>query len=136
MASSWGQVKRSSGRRLGWAVAALFLPASGVAQVAPTTINYECPSCPGHPRTWTALAEVGLVQVAVNWFGHYILEDSSQAVTLKSWGQNFKEGWEFDANHFSTNQFAHPCSGNINSTRPGPTASTTGSRFRSRRSEA
>jgi|1186.fasta_scaffold368114_2 hypothetical protein len=116
MASSWVLGKRSStrGRSLGWAAAALLLPAMAAAQVAPPTINYECPSCPGHPRTWTALAEVGLVQVAVNWFGHYILEDSSQGVTLKSWGENFKQGWEFDANHFSTNQFAHPYSGNIN----------------------
>jgi len=56
--------------------------------VAPP-INYECPSCEGHLRTWTALAEVGLVQVAVNWFGHYIVEDSSQAVTLASWGTIF-----------------------------------------------
>jgi hypothetical protein len=116
MASSWGLGKRSRSRcRLpGWAVAGLLLPATGLAQVAPPTINYECPSCEGHMRTWPALAEVGLVQVAVNWFGHYILEDSSQAVTLKSWGDNFREGWEFDDNHFSTNQFAHPYSGNIN----------------------
>jgi hypothetical protein len=89
MAFSWVLGKRSStrGRSLGWAAAALLLPAMAAAQVAPPTINYECPSCPGHPRTWTALAEVGLVQVAVNWFGHYILEDSSQAVTLKAGGR-------------------------------------------------
>jgi hypothetical protein len=68
MASSWGLGKRSRGRcrLLGWAVAGLLLPATGLAQVAPPATNYECPSCEGHMRTWTALAEVGLVQVAVN----------------------------------------------------------------------
>ncbi len=42
MASTWGLEKRSSGRRrhFGWAVAALLLPVSGVAQVPPP-INYE-----------------------------------------------------------------------------------------------
>jgi hypothetical protein len=42
MASSWGLGKRSRGRYrlLGWAVAGLLLPATGLAQVAPP-INYE-----------------------------------------------------------------------------------------------
>jgi hypothetical protein len=90
---------------LGWAPAA--------SQGEPVTIDYECPSC-RQPRVWVALTETVGVQIGVNLFDRWILGETTQNVTLDSWKQNLREGWEFDDNHFSTNQFDHPYSGNIN----------------------
>jgi hypothetical protein len=89
-------------------------PAPAAAQGDTVSIDYECPSCAGGTRLGIAfLEDVGL-QIGVNLINQFIIADSSQDVTPETWGRNLREGWEFDDNHFSTNQFAHPYHGNIN----------------------
>jgi Domain of unknown function (DUF3943) len=102
-----------------WPLLALVLgvaltPSSGAAQSDSVRIKFECPSCGGRARVGIAFLETVGVQIGVNLINQFIIVDSSQDVTPETWARNLREGWEFDANHFSTNQFAHPYSGNIN----------------------
>ena len=89
-------------------------PSPAAGQNDSVRIDYQCPSCLGKPRVGIAFLEAIGVQVGVNLINQFIIRDSSQDVTPETWGRNLREGWEFDNNHFSTNQFAHPYSGNIN----------------------
>ncbi|MDF3053992.1 MAG: hypothetical protein K0S19_2097 [Geminicoccaceae bacterium] len=89
-------------------------PAPAAAQDDSVRIRFECPSCGGRARVGIAFLETVGVQIGVNLINQFIIVDSSQDVTPETWGRNLREGWEFDANHFSTNQFAHPYHGNIN----------------------
>jgi hypothetical protein len=84
------------------------------AQIDSSRIKFECPSCGGRARVGIAFLETVGVQIGVNLINQFIIRDSSQDVTPETWGRNLREGWEFDDNHFSTNQFAHPYHGNIN----------------------
>lgn len=96
--------------------AVLGLPGAMAAQeprkiIAP--VNYECPACKGERRFWIAMAEVIGMDVALNLLNQAVKEGDEYAVGFDSWKTNFREGWNFDDNNFSTNQFAHPYNGSV-----------------------
>lgn len=91
----------------------VLVPIPASSQSGADRIDYECPSC-REPRVWAAITETVAVQIGVNLFDRWVLGQTTQNVGLDSWRRNLREGWEFDDNHFSTNQFDHPYSGNIN----------------------
>ncbi len=62
----------------------------------------------------TALEVIG-VNVLIWSYDYYIRPDGNDGfrVGFDSWQENFKNGFEWDDNNFSTNQFAHPYHGSI-----------------------
>jgi len=67
-------------------------------------------------RPWLAAGEVVATNVVVWTYNRYIRENGSNPgfrIGFKSIAENYKNGFEWDDNSFSTNQFAHPYHGNL-----------------------
>lgn len=64
-------------------------------------------------RWWRAAAMATGINVAVHLFDRFILNEDFAEVTFKSIGENFKHGFVWDNDKFSTNLFAHPYHGNL-----------------------
>jgi hypothetical protein len=64
-----------------------------------------------HP--WWALGQVTGVNAFVHFFDRIITNQDFAQTTLHTWGENFKNGFVWDNDVFSTNLFMHPYHGNL-----------------------
>jgi hypothetical protein len=64
-------------------------------------------------KPWVAVAEVLGINVAVNRFDAWVLNQDWAKVTPEDWANNLKLGWEWDENAFGTNMFSHPYHGSL-----------------------
>ena len=67
----------------------------------------------GRKHPWWALAQVTGVNVFVHCFDRFVLNADFAQTTLNTWGDNFKNGFVWDNDQFSTNLFMHPYHGNL-----------------------
>ena len=67
----------------------------------------------GKKHPWWALAQVTGVNVFVHGFDRYALNADFAQTTLNTWEENFKNGFVWDNDQFSTNLFMHPYHGNL-----------------------
>jgi len=68
------------------------------------------------PKPVLALGEVVGLNVAIWSFDRYIRQSGGNPgfrIGFNSWEENFKNGFEWDDNSFSTNQYAHPYHGSM-----------------------
>ncbi|MGD8277956.1 MAG: DUF3943 domain-containing protein, partial [Gemmatimonadota bacterium] len=64
-------------------------------------------------RPLLAGAEALLVNVAVNRFDAWALDEDWARVGASDWRRNLRLGWEWDENGFATNMFSHPYHGGL-----------------------
>lgn len=79
-----------------------------------------CAGCPVRRVPW-AVTEVILINLLINRLDYYVRAPVSEGgeggeggtfdVGPESWAKNFSQGWVWDDNSFSTNQFMHPYHG-------------------------
>lgn len=67
----------------------------------------------GKKHPWWALAQVTGVNVFVHCFDRYALNADFAQTTMNTWEENFKNGFVWDNDQFSTNLFMHPYHGNL-----------------------
>lgn len=67
----------------------------------------------GTKHPWWALAQVTGINAGVHLFDRYALNADFAQTTLHAWGDNFKNGFVWDNDQFSTNLFMHPYHGNL-----------------------
>ena len=67
----------------------------------------------GKKHPWWALAQVTGVNVFVHSFDRFVLNADFAQTTLNTWRDNFKNGFVWDNDQFSTNLFMHPYHGNL-----------------------
>ena len=67
----------------------------------------------GRKHPWWALGQVTGVNVFVHCFDRFALNADFAQTTLRTWGDNFKNGFVWDNDQFSTNLFMHPYHGNL-----------------------
>lgn len=81
-----------------------------------SAIPDSLPPAPDVPRNaGLAIAEVAVIDVGVWAYDRYVRPGGGEGfrVGWNSWAQSFQHGFEYDDNHFATNQFAHPYQGNM-----------------------
>lgn len=64
-----------------------------------------------HP--WRALAEDAGINLFVHYFDRFVLNAEYAKTNPSTWADNFRNGFVWDNDQFSTNQFAHPYHGNL-----------------------
>jgi len=94
-------------------------PDSTAAEGVPATptSNSTLPLAPEIPRRGgVAVAEILAIDLAVWSYDRFIRSGDTSGfhVGFNSWWDNFQHGFEFDDNHFNTNQWAHPYQGSLN----------------------
>ena len=67
----------------------------------------------GKKHPWWALGQVTGVNAFVHFFDRIITNQDFAQTTLHTWGENFKNGFVWDNDVFSTNLFMHPYHGNL-----------------------
>ena len=67
----------------------------------------------GRQHPWWALAQVTGVNAFVHLFDRWVTNQDFAQTTLHTWGENFKNGFVWDNDQFSTNLFMHPYHGNL-----------------------
>ena len=67
----------------------------------------------GKKHPWWALGQVTAVNVFVHFFDRVITNQDFAKTTLNTWRENFKNGFVWDNDVFSTNLFMHPYHGNL-----------------------
>ncbi|MGN1376225.1 MAG: DUF3943 domain-containing protein, partial [Prevotella sp.] len=86
------------------------------SSTAPTDTSsiyiWDCPSVV-KKRTWIAAAETFGINMLVNGFDRYICNEDFAKINIHSIRHNFKTGFVWDNDCFSTNLFAHPYHGGL-----------------------
>jgi hypothetical protein len=92
----------------------LALPAdvAGVAGVAGAEAVRDCDACPRR-RPWSAVVQTLGVNVAFNLVNRLRTPNDEFKVSLASWWENLRYGFEWDFNSFTVNQFGHPYQGSL-----------------------
>jgi len=67
----------------------------------------------GKKHPWWTLAQVTGVNAFVHFFDRVVTNQDFAQTTLHTWGENFKNGFVWDNDQFSTNLFMHPYHGNL-----------------------
>lgn len=67
----------------------------------------------GKKHPWWALGQVTGVNAFVHFFDRIITNQDFAQTTLHTWSENFKNGFVWDNDVFSTNLFMHPYHGNL-----------------------
>ena len=67
----------------------------------------------GKKHYWWALGQVTAVNVGVHLFDRFALDADFAQTTMHTWRKNFKNGFVWDNDQFSTNLFMHPYHGNL-----------------------
>jgi hypothetical protein len=83
------------------------LPSTGTAQIVGPQPGVGC--APRRPQL--AVGQALGVNLFVNRFDIWVLDEETQHVNFESWARNLRLGWEWDENGFSTNMFSHPFHG-------------------------
>ncbi|WP_253895953.1 DUF3943 domain-containing protein, partial [Corallococcus exercitus] len=65
------------------------------------------------PHPWLALAEVTSINLVVWTWDRVLMNRDWARVTPADWGENLTSGFEWDGDHFGTNQLAHPYHGSL-----------------------
>lgn len=89
------------GRSIGWK-APRVVPDSAFAFTAPPP-----------PRPWRAAVETALINVGVWSFDRFVLQEEFAHITASTIARNFRHGFVWDNDKFSTNLFAHPYHGGL-----------------------
>ena len=66
-----------------------------------------------HKRPWRAVIQAAGMNVGVWAFDRFVMNEEFARITAKSIRHNFKKGFVWDNDQFSTNLFAHPYHGNL-----------------------
>ena len=64
-------------------------------------------------RPWKAAAEAFGINVLVNSFDRFVLNEDFAKISMNSIHENIKNGFVWDNDQFSTNLFAHPYHGGL-----------------------
>ncbi len=81
------------------------------ADVAADSVTLQdCRTCV-EKRVDLAVLEMVLLNVGIATFNRYMRNEPFNAVSPETWSTNFREGFNWDDNTFSTNFFAHPFHG-------------------------
>ena len=94
------------------------LALAGLVRVGSTQRSVQrdsitCFSCRPYHRPVRAAGELFLVQL-IPWTFNAVVRDKEWAhVNLESWEENLENPWEWDNDHFFTNQFGHPYHGSL-----------------------
>ena len=67
----------------------------------------------GKKHPWWALAQATGINVFVHCFDRFALNADFAKTTMHTWRDNFKNGFVWDNDQFSTNLFMHPYHGNL-----------------------
>ena len=107
-------------RRTGVLILAAALTAAPLTAQADSTRDSAAVRAQGVPavvspqRPLLAVGEVLLINMAVNSFDGWVLQEGwANGVSLDTWSENLRLGWEWDENNFVTNMFAHPYHGGL-----------------------
>nr|WP_253900229.1 DUF3943 domain-containing protein [Corallococcus carmarthensis] len=65
------------------------------------------------PHPWLALGEVTAINLVVWTWDRVLVNKEWARVTPSTWGENLTSGFEWDGDHFGTNQLAHPYHGSL-----------------------
>jgi hypothetical protein len=85
-------------------------PATGTLASLPPADEYRDEW--GVPRSWGwATGEMLGINFGASMFNEYVRQANFNQISPRSWVDNFKTGWTFDDNEFSTNQLIHPFNG-------------------------
>jgi hypothetical protein len=79
--------------------------------VTPDTTGY----IPPRKNALRAIGEITFINTAVWSYNRYIRPGGGEGFKIgwTSWNESFENGFDWDPNNFSTNQFAHPYHGNL-----------------------
>jgi hypothetical protein len=94
---------------------------SAAAQTTPPTPPQSAPpettvAAPTKPKPLLTLGEVVGLNTLIWSYDRYLRQNGENPgfkIGFNSWEENFKNGFEWDDNSFSTNQYAHPYHGNM-----------------------
>lgn len=64
-------------------------------------------------HAWRAIAEDVGINLFVHYFDRFVLNADYAKTNPSTWADNFRNGFVWDNDQFSTNQFAHPYHGNL-----------------------
>lgn len=84
-----------------------------VERVAPARPLLTCLGCASQKHFAMAVGEVFGDEMIPYTMNRWIKHKPWAQTSWQSWGDNLRNGWEWDTDHFITNQFAHPYSGNL-----------------------
>lgn len=87
--------------------------ATPVQPVSAARLLPACLGCSSSKHFLTAAGEVFGDEMIPYTLNRWIKHQPWAQTTWQSWGDNLRDGWEWDTDHFITNQFAHPYSGNL-----------------------
>lgn len=99
------------------ALAAAAAPVSAHAQAAVRTAadtSFAAPP-PGGTNTLRTIGTITFINLGVWSYNRYIREGGGEGFKIgwTSWNESFENGFDWDPNNFSTNQYAHPYHGNL-----------------------
>jgi len=98
---------------LSWPV--LAVPARASFMMAPAEAD-TLPEYVVKKKGWLAATEAAGLNLLIWSYDRYIREDGQNPgfrISLDSWKENIQNGFEWDDNSFTTNQFAHPYHGSL-----------------------
>ena len=90
--------------------------AAGSSQVSPRALNTLPPAIEDPRRPGRAVIEILSLDLLVWSFDRFIRSGDTSGFEIgpDSWWENIQHGFEFDDNHFNTNQLSHPYQGSMN----------------------
>jgi hypothetical protein len=84
--------------------------ANQVSTAFANQVTARCDGCPAR-RIGRAMFQTTMINVFYN-LGNLGRGEETAKITPKTWWNNMSQGWEWDLNDFTTNQFGHPYQGN------------------------
>lgn len=72
-----------------------------------------CLGCGSAKHFGRAATEVVIAEMIPYTMDRWVNHQPWAQTTLQSWGDNLKQGWTWDNDHFVANQFSHPYSGSL-----------------------
>jgi hypothetical protein len=98
-----------------WALEARDMPAfvrpAASDTVATGAMALPCPDCNPPKRFWAATSELMAVEFIPWALTRYVRNGEWSRISPETWATNLKFPWQWDNNHFTNNQFAHPYHG-------------------------
>ena len=100
------------------ALAGLIAPRAAHAQDTAATSRadslFAAPP-PGDTNALRAIGEITFINLGVWSYNRYLREGGGEGFKIgwTSWNESFENGFDWDPNNFSTNQYAHPYHGNL-----------------------
>ncbi|HEY2806830.1 MAG TPA: DUF3943 domain-containing protein [Gemmatimonadales bacterium] len=91
----------------------LVIPAAPLPMIAQsvTTSTDSTPPPPRRPKPLLAVGEVTGINIVVQRMNWWLRHADWADISLKTWSDNIRLGWEWDVDQFRTNMFGHPWGG-------------------------